>query len=132
MIHFDIVTLKENFAKLEEQTATQNFWEDNKHSSNVLKQMNSYKKKIENYVRVESQINSVIEMSELLELEPDEEMTKEVLKTTFSLEKELEKLEITTLLSGKYDSNNTILTIHPGAGRNRGTRLGRNALSYVY
>ena len=25
-------------------------------------------------------------------------------------------MEITTLLSGKYDNNNAILTIHPGAG----------------
>lgn len=32
------------------------------------------------------------------------------------MEKDIEKLEITTLLSGKYDNNNAILTIHPGAG----------------
>ena len=38
------------------------------------------------------------------------------MKSTYTLEKDIEKLEITTLLSGKYDNNNTILTIHPGAG----------------
>ena len=43
-------------------------------------------------------------------------MAKEVLKSTANIEKEVEKLEITTLLSGKYDNNNAILTIHPGAG----------------
>ena len=41
---------------------------------------------------------------------------KEVLEETESLENNIEKLEISTLLSGKYDSNNAILTIHPGAG----------------
>ncbi len=55
-------------------------------------------------------------MSELLNTEPDEELTKEVIKTTNKLKKEIEKLEITTLLSSKYDINNAILTIHPGAG----------------
>ena len=55
-------------------------------------------------------------MNELLNIEPEEEIGKELLKSTFQIEKEVEKLEITTLLSGKYDSNNAILTIHPGAG----------------
>ena len=32
------------------------------------------------------------------------------------LEKSIEKLEINTLLSGKYDINNAIITLHPGAG----------------
>ena len=55
-------------------------------------------------------------MSELLQVEEDEELAKELLKSTYTLEKDIEKLEITTLLSGKYDNNNAILTIHPGAG----------------
>ena len=32
------------------------------------------------------------------------------------MEKDIDKLEINTLLSGKYDYNNAILTLHPGAG----------------
>ena len=55
-------------------------------------------------------------MSELLQLEPDSEMIKDTIKTTNNIEKEIERLEITILLSGKYDNNNAIITIHPGAG----------------
>ena len=43
-------------------------------------------------------------------------MVKDLLKDTASLEKEIESLEVKTLLSGRYDKNNAILTIHPGAG----------------
>ena len=43
-------------------------------------------------------------------------MEKELLKDINKLEKELEKFELSTLLSGKYDTNNAIITIHPGAG----------------
>ena len=116
MIHFDLISLKSQLKVLEEQTTKQDFWEDSKNSSIILKQINSLKSKIENYTKIDTEINNVIEMSELLNLEPDEELAKEVLKTTSTLEKEIEKLEITTLLSGKYDNNNAILTIHPGAG----------------
>ena len=57
-----------------------------------------------------------MEMGQLLQLEYDEEMAKEVIKGTKQLEKEVEKLEIATLFSGKYDNNDAIITIHPGAG----------------
>ena len=55
-------------------------------------------------------------MNELLCLEVDNELIKELLKDTLKLQKELEDLELQTLLSGKYDKNNAILTLHPGAG----------------
>ncbi len=116
MIHFDITKLKNDLLTLEEQTTNQDFWLDSKNSSIVLKQINQLKNKIEGYNKIENEINNIIEMSELLSVEPDDEMAKEVLKATPNLQKEIEKLEITTLLSGKYDANNAILTIHPGAG----------------
>ena len=116
MIHFDITKLKSDLSILEEQTTNQDFWLDSKNSSIVLKQINQLKNKIEGYNKIENEINNIIEMSELLSVEPDDEMAKEVLKATPNLQREIEKLEITTLLSGKYDANNAILTIHPGAG----------------
>lgn len=116
MIHFELDKLKTELKQLEEQTTKQDFWENSKESSSVLKQINQLKTKIEGYSKIEQELNNSIEMNELLNLEPDEGMVKEVLKLTTKLEKETEKLEITTLLSSKYDSNNAILTIHPGAG----------------
>ena len=46
----------------------------------------------------------------------DNEIEPEVKKETREIDKGLENLEIETLLSGKYDKNNAIITIHPGAG----------------
>ena len=63
-----------------------------------------------------NEIDNLIELLQLLQLEYDEEMEKELLKDINKLEKELEKFELSTLLSGKYDTNNAIITIHPGAG----------------
>ena len=116
MIHFDVARKEEELKTLEKQTMNNDFWNDTENSSKVLKQINGLKTKLEVFKKVQNELNNIIEMSELLKLEPDEEMAKEVLKSTSIMEKEIEKLEITTLLSGKYDINNAILTIHPGAG----------------
>ena len=116
MIHFDIDTLESNLKELEAKTMQNDFWNDAENSSQVLKQINSLKGTVEGYKKTENELNNLVEMSELLELEPDDEMAKEVLKGTKDLESNIEKLEIKTLLSGKYDNNNAIITIHPGAG----------------
>ena len=49
-------------------------------------------------------------------MENDNEVVKDILKSTENLEKEIEKIQLETLLSGKYDRCNSILTLHPGAG----------------
>lgn len=116
MIHFDVSHKEQQLKELENQTMSNDFWNNSDNSSKILKQINSLKSTVEGYKKVQNELNSVIEMSELLQLEPDEDMAKEVIKSTIHIKKEVEKLEITTLLSGKYDKNNAILTIHPGAG----------------
>ena len=63
-----------------------------------------------------TELKNIEELTELVTLEPDEEIAKDILKSTKKITTEIEKLEIDTLLSGKYDSNNAIITIHPGAG----------------
>ncbi len=55
-------------------------------------------------------------MNELLNLEPEEELIKELLLNSQKINEQCEKLEIETLLSGNYDFNNAIITMHPGAG----------------
>ncbi len=107
---------EEELKLLEEKTINNDFWNNAENSSKVLKEINGLKSKIEGFKKMQNELNNILEMSELLQIEPDEEMAKEVLKSTLLVEKEIEKIEITTLLSGKYDNNNAIITIHPGAG----------------
>lgn len=116
MIHFDVENKEKELKELESKTTENDFWNDTDNSSKVLKQINSLKSKVEGFKKLNNELNNLLEMSELLQSEEDEELAKELLKSTYTLEKDIEKLEITTLLSGKYDNNNAILTIHPGAG----------------
>ena len=107
---------EKELAELEKQTTQNEFCSDAENSSKVLKKITSLKNKVNNFKKVKSELDNLVDMNGLLQLEEDEELTKELLHNTFELKKEIDKLEITTLLSGKYDINNAIITIHPGAG----------------
>lgn len=108
--------MQKKLEELEKQTMEQNFWGDTQKSTQVLGQIKKIKNKCTVYKNLKNEITNLQELSELLSLEPEEEMAKDVLKNTIKIQKDLEKFEISTLLSGKYDSNNAIVTIHPGAG----------------
>ena len=116
MIHFDITNLENELSTLEKQTTENDFWEDAKNSSKVLKRITEIKNKIEQYKKVDNELKVLIELNELLKQENDEDLEQELESGISPIEKEIEKLEVATLLSGKYDINNAIVTLHPGAG----------------
>ena len=116
MIHFDIPNLEGNLKILESKTTKPEFWEDSKESNKVLSEIKSLKNKCLKYRNLEAEINNTIELIELLKMEYDEDLSLEMVKDIKKIDKDLERFEIETLLSGKYDKNNAILTIHPGAG----------------
>ncbi len=116
MSHFDISKLEKELNDLESETLKEDFWQDTKQSNKVLAKIKSIKNKVNEYRKIENELQNLNELTELTNMEPDEEIAKDIIKSTKTLEQEVEKLEIATLLSGKYDANNAIVTIHPGAG----------------
>ena len=116
MIHFDIPNLEKELKDLEEQTLKEGFWNDQIASNKILAEIKSKKSKVTKYKELSDELENVLELIELLEIEQDESLESEINLSSKKLEKEVEKFELQTLLSGKYDSNNAILTIHPGAG----------------
>ena len=128
MIHFDIISLKEKVEELEEKTSKPGFWDDLQNSTEVLSELKSCQNKIVRFNKIKEELQNLIDLNELLSLEEDVELIKELLKNTTKLEKDVDVLEIETLFSGKFDKNNAIITIHPGARWNRISRLGSNAL----
>ena len=116
MIHFDISALESELVKLEAQTTESSFWEDSKKSAKVLKRITELKNKVTTYNTTKKELENLLEIKNLLQEESDIELEKELENGIRKLQHNIEKLEISTLLSGKYDSNNAIVTLHPGAG----------------
>ena len=114
---FDINGIKQELITLEEQTVKEGFWQkDPKETGKILSQIKQLKAKKESYENAESEITNLQDLTELAEMENDSEVAKDILKSTQKLEKEIEKIQLETLLSGKYYRSNSILTLHPGEG----------------
>ena len=116
MIHFDISGLSEKIKELEKQVSAEGFWDNQETSSKVLTELKRMQNKVEKFNTIKTELKNLEELNELLLLEEDVEMGKALLKATETLKEKIEKIELETLLSGKYDRNNAILTLHPGAG----------------
>lgn len=101
---------------MEKQTLEEGFWNDSTKSSTILSKIKSLKAKCNTYSRLTSELRGLEELTELVNLENDEQMAKDIIKNTNLIQIEFDKFELSTLLSGKYDKNNAIVTLHPGAG----------------
>lgn len=108
--------VEEELANLEKQTLSQDFWQDTENQAKVLSKISSLKKKVTLFKAVENDLNATQEIFDLVVEENDNNLEKEITDALKNLENKINELEISTLLSGKYDANNAIITIHPGAG----------------
>lgn len=116
MILFDISNKELELKNLENKTLEQDFWNDGKESGKILAKIKSLKDIVLNYNKIKNDFDNLLEMNTLIIEENDEDLARDIISSTDKLEKDIEKLELETFLSGKYDKNNAIVTIHPGAG----------------
>lgn len=82
----------------------------------ILQRIKGLKTKIERYNALYSKWEDLTTLVSLAIEEDDESVLGEVKEGTRELSGELENMKLETLLSGKYDNNNAILTLHAGAG----------------
>ncbi len=91
------------------------FWDDSKKAEEVTKKSKLIKDKIENYDKLKSQLDDIEVLKEIME-EDDEESANEIIETIKSIEAEIDDYNMKILLSGEYDKNNAIVTLHVGVG----------------
>ena len=136
MIHFEVSNLEKKLSELEAKTYEQDFWQNKEKSEPILKEMKIIKSKVALFNKIQNELTNLLELNELLQEEikanktkedskedqeiraynENLELVKELLSNTKNIEKDLETLEIETLFTGKYDTNNAIITLHSGAG----------------
>ena len=111
-----IEKLKETIRELEEKTFAPSFWDDQESSGRVLRELKKAKDTVEEYEKLCSSIDDAITIAEMGIEDGDESLIDEVLADEKRLGEQAENMRIETLLSGKYDRNDAILSLHPGAG----------------
>jgi peptide chain release factor 2 len=103
-------------AELESSMEKADFWDDTQKSQEVMKQLKVLKQDVEDYkalITAKEDIDTLLEMGYE---ENDPELIPEIEEAMEEFEKAFEELKIHTLLSGEYDSENALLTLHAGAG----------------
>ena len=112
----DVDALTQTVADFEAQTQAPDFWSDPQTSQQILSKMKVHKDKLDGYLRLKGEFESVSELLELAVEADDESLTDEILADIKKVEDLYAEQKIALLLSGEYDSNNAIISIHPGAG----------------
>lgn len=107
---------KKELINLEKETLKEGFWTESENSSKILSKMKHLKADINKYESVIKEYEDACTYLELAQEENDLESYKEAKNLSNTLQENLERLEVNTLLSEEYDVNNAIVTIHPGAG----------------
>ena len=93
-----------------------NFWDDKKNSEKVISELNDLKFKTENVETLKKRVADNIDIINILEVEDDNELRELVINDVDSIKDNIKDLKVRVLLNGKYDNENAILEIHPGAG----------------
>lgn len=107
------------FAEVEELTLKQQdpqTWANVALSKEIGQQLKQKQDKINLIKNLSSRLEDLEAICEILETEQDQGLFDELVTELEKLEEILENLKLQTLLSGKYDANNCIITLHAGAG----------------
>ncbi len=85
-------------------------------SQKILQRTKEFKNKVEKYNSLVSDYEDTLVLAEMMADEGETEADGEMLAALKSMKEKVEEMTLETLLSGEYDKNNAILTIHAGAG----------------
>lgn len=107
---------KNKIKELESLMEKADFWDDIEKSQEVMRHVKGLKQDVDSYHSLVSQKEDIETLLEMGYEESDPELIPEIESAMADFEKEFEELKIHTLLSGEYDENDAILTIHAGAG----------------
>ncbi len=107
---------KERIDQLELSMEEPGFWDQVEKSQQVMKEVKGLKDVVEEYEDLKTKFDDIETLIEMASEDEDEDLAAEAVDTMKDFEKEYERLRISTLLTGEYDKNNAILTLHAGAG----------------
>jgi peptide chain release factor 2 len=92
------------------------FWSDVENAQKVLQKSKALKDKILKYENLLRRVDDFEVLIEISDSEEDLSTLDEIVQERKDIEKRIDEFKIETLLSGNYDKNSGIITIHAGAG----------------
>ena len=98
--------------RLEIEAQNPNLWDNRERAQHIMIRQSDYRNEIDSYEALKKQAEDTLELLEMA----DDSMLSELASEIDKIENAVDRLELATLLSGKYDRGNALLAIHAGAG----------------
>ncbi len=111
---FDLAKDKERIREIEAEMAAPGFWDDQERAQEVTQELSRLKNRVARYEGLFADYEDLQVMHQLGA--DDAELRQEAQEAVEGLVARVEKLELNTMLRGKYDAHNAIVSLHAGAG----------------
>jgi peptide chain release factor 2 len=108
--------MREEADGLRERSADPSLWEDQEQAQQVTRRLSYLDGELARLEALNQRLDDTAVMFELADDEHDETAREEAQQDLAKLRKEIDQLEIRTLLNGEYDSREALISINAGAG----------------
>ncbi|MEA4827601.1 MAG: peptide chain release factor 2 [Clostridium sp.] len=115
-VSLDVGILEKKLSELENTMQEPNFWEDINRAQEVAQKAKGLKDRLDSYNNTKSRLEDLEVLIDMSIEEEDESSVEEMESEINDIDKIIDNFKIQVLLSGEYDKNNAILTLHAGAG----------------
>jgi peptide chain release factor 2 len=109
---FDWDDKKSKLIQLEKTSESPDFWTDNRSAQLVMKQIADLRDEIVHWENLTNNIQELLDLSRT----SDESFRADLEMESENLRQQIDRLELSTLLSKPYDKGNALLSINSGAG----------------
>ena len=111
---FDVDSLLDSIVGLKKQSVNPKFWENRNKASGILKKISTVEKEVELWEKIKNKKNDIEVLFEFFD--QGEINIEEIYLEVKNFNDIIEDVELKTILGRDEDTQNAILTIHPGAG----------------
>jgi peptide chain release factor 2 len=108
--------LQSRLDEIEVMQQDQDFWNDVERAGKISQEKTKAERILATYSNANDAVVDAVEYFEMAKAEKDEETLEMLYEDSSSLKDRTHALEVQMMLSGEHDTNNAIVTIHPGAG----------------
>ena len=112
----DLDSKEKRVEELERSMAEPSFWENPEAASKMQKELGSLKNGMEAFSKLENLYEETLMLIDMANEDDDESVLPDVQSDMQEFMESFETMRIQTLLSGPYDRNDAIVTLHSGAG----------------
>jgi peptide chain release factor 2 len=112
----DVAALRAEVAELEDETARPDLWNDPEHAQQVTSKLAHKQGELRRISELRQRLDDVGVLYELAEDEGDPASLAEADTERAKLRRDIDSMEVRTLLSGEYDGRDALVTIRSEAG----------------